>query len=637
MLTRLLRRLFSQRGSTQPLAEARRLFDQGALEEAERACIACEKSSSARADVRYLRALIALAQRRNEDAVRHLEAAIAERDSDPTFHSKLGEVLRDSGDHRRAAVHFASALERLAPADPGRARAMLRLAAALQDCNRMAEAEQVYRRILDIDPAHPEALLCLAVMREDSDVEEARGIMDRYIERQDGVGARLRRALMLSPILQSSEDIDRARRRLDRDLDDLAGRDGAIQAPEFEVGTTAFNLAYHGRDDGALMRKLGQVVRRFYAAGTTLAARPDRAGSRVRIGFVSAHFYAHSIARNMQGLIKDLPRDAFEVQVFAIAPRNDEWSERVRQSADRYVPLPPDLTRARAAIESSALDVLFFTDIGIEPLTYFLAHWRLAPVQMVTWGHPVTSGIDTIDYFVSAESLEPPGSEAQYTETLIRLPGYYQPRYLRPRIDGPRKTRGELGLPEGKHLYSCLQNIFKLHPEFDAAIRAILDRDPLAEVLLLEFVSAGPMTQLRRRFERTLGAFASRVRFVPRTAHRDFLHYVAAADVILDPFHFGGGNSSLEALSLGIPVVTLPAFQLRGRFTLGLYRELGLDDCVARSPEDYVALALKLGQETEYRRSVSAQIADRSGRLFDRPDTASALGLELLRIVAARN
>ena len=118
-------------------------------------------------------------------------------------------------------------------------------------------------------------------------------------------------------------------------------------------------------------------------------------------------------------------------------------------------------------------------------------------------------------------------------------------------------------------------------------------------------------------------------------ARRDFLQHIAAADVILDPFHFGGGNSSCEPLSLGIPVVTLPAFQLRGKLTLGLYKEMGLDCCVARSPEEFVEIAVRLAQEPDYRRGVSGQIAARCERLFDRPDAALALGEELMRIAEA--
>ena len=602
MLLNLLRRFFVQRKSARLFAEAQRLFREGAFEEAERAAAECAKLLPDLAEVHYLRASIALAQQRNDSA----------------------------------AHHFTRTLEVLAPSDPTRARTMLRLAAALQDCNRQREAEQWYRRILELDPGNHDALLCLAVMREDSDVEEARGLMDRYTELQAGAAPRLRRALMLPVILQSSDQIDRVRQRLDRDLDELLDlKPSKVPNPEFEVGATPFNLAYHGRNNAPLLRKIARVCRSVYPARTECVRQGFSPGRRLRIGFVSTYFHAHSVGRTTFGLIRDLPRDRFEVHVFAIAAQADDLAEAIRKSADRYVPLPLDLGRVRDAIDSAALDIVFFADIGMHPLTYFLAFWRLAPTQMVTWGHSVTSGIDTIDYYLSSDAIEGAASEQYYTEKLVRLPGYFMPRYRRPALEGPRASREQLGLPEGKHLYYCPQNLFKLHPDFDAAIRAILEGDPEAELVLLEFVRAGVAEQLLRRFELTLGALASKIRFVPRSEHRKFLQVVAAADVILDPFHFGGCNSSCDALSLGVPVVTLPGSQLPGRFTLGLYREIDLDCCIARSADEYVEIALRLGRDAEYRKSVSEQISARCARLFDRPDAGLALGEELLRIAEA--
>src|SRR5207247_7690045 len=215
MLMNLLRRLFVQRKSARLFAEAQRLFREGAFEEAERAAAECAKLLPDLADVHYLRASIALAQER----------------------------------HESAALHFTRALEVLPPSDPTRPRTMLRLAAALQDCNRQPEAEQWYRRILDVDPGNRDALLCLAVMREDSDVEEARSLMDRYTALQPGPAPRLRRALMLPVILQSSEQIEQIRQRLDRDLDELLDRKPPkVPNPEFEVGPTNCTLAYRGRN-----------------------------------------------------------------------------------------------------------------------------------------------------------------------------------------------------------------------------------------------------------------------------------------------------------------------------------------------------------------------------------------------------
>jgi len=351
MLLNLLRRFFGQRKSARLFAEAQRLFREGAFEEAERAGLECAKLLPDLADVHYLRASIALAQQRNESA----------------------------------ALHFTRTLEVLPPSDPSRPRTMLRLAAALQDCNRQAEAEQWYRRILDLDPGNRDALLCLAVIREDSDVEEARSLMDRYTALQAGAAPRLRRALMLPVILQSSDQIDRIRQRLDRDLDELLDlKPSRVPNPEFEVGATPFNLAYHSRNNAELLRKIARVCRSMYPARTECAGRAFAPGRRLRIGFVSTYFYTHSVGRTTFGLIRDLPRDRFDVHVFAIAPQADDLAEAIRKSADHYASLPLDLGRARDAVDSAALDIVFFADIGMHPLTYFLAFWRLAPIQMAT-------------------------------------------------------------------------------------------------------------------------------------------------------------------------------------------------------------------------------------------------------------
>ena len=403
-----------------------------------------------------------------------------------------------------------------------------------------------------------------------------------------------------------------------------------VRHPEFEIGSTAFALAYHGRNDRALLGKLGRACRSVYPARTDLPASARGAGRRLRVGFVSNYFYSHSIARTHSGFIADLPRERFEVFVFAIAPRQDDWAARISQSAEHYVALPIGLDAARDAIEAAALDVLFYTDIGMDPHTYFLAFWRLAPLQLVSWGHPVTTGIDTIDYFVSAEGLEAAGSEDQYSEPLLRLPQYFMPRYRRPAPAAPARTAP--GASVGPRRYCCLQNLFKLHPEFDAALRGILEGDARAEIVLLESSPRNAMDQLRRRFERTLGALAQRVRFVPRMPQQAYQSFVAGADVVLDPFHFGGANSSCEPLAFGVPVVTLPAFQLRGRFTQAMYRELEIEDCVAGSPQEYVDIALRIGRDPAYREELSGRIAARSGRLFDRPEAGRALGEAITRL-----
>jgi len=541
----------------------------------------------------------------------------------------LGERAFDAGDYPAAADHLSRALAGVAPDDKRRTALELRLAIALQECKRVGEAEQLLRSMLERNANLAGALIQLAMVRFlDGDADEARRLMDRYVARHADAGSRLKRALMVPVIAQSNEQIDQVRKRLGRELDQLATeRAKPLAHPEGEVLLTQFYLAYHARNNRDLFRRLCRAVRAHYKTATQISRRPFAHGAKLRIGFVSSFFYSHSVGRTTYGLIRDLPRNRFDVHVFAITPRKDALAQAIRVAADHHVALPGDVHQVRTAIEAAELDVLVFADIGMHPVTTFLAYWRMAPLQLTTWGHSVTSGIDTIEYYISSDSVEPPNAQELYSEKLLRMPGYFLPRYQRP---APARAATARGHP----VYFCPQSLFKLHPDFDRALKGILERDAKGEILLLGG-TRGWEDKVRARLARTLGDAASRVRFMSPASHPEFLGQIAAADVIIDPFHFGGCNTSCEALALGVPVVTLPSFQLPGRFTLGLYREMGIDACIAQSEQDFVDRAVRFATEPDHRRAVSAQISERAPALFDRPDTGRILGEELLRLAEA--
>ena len=130
---------------------------------------------------------------------------------------------------------------------------------------------------------------------------------------------------------------------------------------------------------------------------------------------------------------------------------------------------------------------------------------------------------------------------------------------------------------------------------------------------------------VRDRLAGTIGSRAARVRFVPRLAGDDFLSLMLASDVILDTLHFGGGNTTYEALAAGTPVVTMPSVYLRARFTQACYRELGIEDCIARTAEEYVRIAVRLAQRTGESRELRRRIRAESARLFRRRDAVDAL------------
>jgi predicted O-linked N-acetylglucosamine transferase (SPINDLY family) len=264
------------------------------------------------------------------------------------------------------------------------------------------------------------------------------------------------------------------------------------------------------------------------------------------------------------------------------------------------------------------LDVLFFQDIGMEPFSYLLASARLAKVQCVSFGHPDTTGIPAMDYYVSSDLYEPPGAEEHYSERLVQL--HELPilaYYFRPPVPQGLPTRSDLGLPTHTRLYVCAQTLFKLHPDFDALIRGILERDGTGRILLFSGECGQWSMLLKRRFRRVMPDLADRIEFLPRQPYPRFLQLLSAADVMLDTPHFNGMTTSIEAFATGTPVITLPGALQRGRVTAAMYRAMGIEDAVAGSSEQYAELAVELAVSVERRHALRQLIAERSQILFE--------------------
>lgn len=429
-------------------------------------------------------------------------------------------------------------------------------------------------------------------------------------------------ALQLPAIPQDEAEIDAVRADVAAALAGLAARPLAIAHPE-DGYAMPFFLSYHGRGNRELFVSFAQVLRRatpslsFVAPHCIGYAGPR--GPRSRIGFISAFLHNHSIGHTTRGFIAELDRRRFEVVTLRLPPFvHDELARTIDADSDRVVRLEGTLAAMRATIAAEALDVLFFQDIGMEPWSYFLAFARLAPVQCVSFGHPDTTGIDTVDWFVSGELYERPGAGADYSERLhlVRAAGtlaYYEP----PAAPGPADDLPEGIVPApGVHRYLCAQTLFKVHPRMDALFAAILARDPAGEIVLIEATEAQWTQALWSRLQRSLGTLAGRIRFVPRARHRAYLQLITGAHVSLDTVGFNGMNTSLEAFALDVPVVTLPTDLQRGRHTAGMYRRMGLDRHVATADDDYVDRAVRAGCDVGFRAAWSADIAANKAVLY---------------------
>ncbi len=251
------------------------------------------------------------------------------------------------------------------------------------------------------------------------------------------------------------------------------------------------------------------------------------------------------------------------------------------------------------------------------------------PVQGVTWGHPETTGSAAMDFFLSSELLETEQGHEHYTERLVRMPllGTY---YERPRSGTEAASRPAV-IPPNAHLYCCPQSLFKFHPDNDAVFRNILTKDPKGVLVLIEGRVDEWTNRLRTRWKSTMPDVADRVIFLPPLPLPEYLQLLRSSDVVLDPLHFGGGNSSYEALAMNVPVVTLPSEFLRGRITLALYKRMEMLDCVATSADDYVTKAVQIANDRAVRGELVQKIKARAPILFENSDEVRCFEETLLQ------
>src|ERR1043165_1875810 len=360
-----------------------------------------------------------------------------------------------------------------------------------------------------------------------------------------------------------------------------------------------FYLAYHDASNRDLLARYGRLCaalmqRWQQAAGLTPPAGGPR-GRRIRVGIVSAHISQHSVWQALvRGWVKRLDHERFELHLFHLAARRDEETRLAASLAAALHASKGPFQQWARFIHESRVAVLPSPEIGRDATTVKLASLRLAPVQAGSWGHPETTGLPTIDNYLSAAALEPAGAQAHYTETLALLPGTgcWLPR----EDDEPRAADARLPAAEARLL--CPGMSFKYAAEHDALLTAIAARVPAARLIFFRTRPEALSQRLERRLRAAFGRagldFDRHAVFLPWQEPPAFRALLATADLYLATLGFSGSTTARQAGRCGWPVVTREGRFLRGRLASGMLRHIGLDELVATSDSAYVDLAVAL-------------------------------------------
>jgi predicted O-linked N-acetylglucosamine transferase (SPINDLY family) len=400
--------------------------------------------------------------------------------------------------------------------------------------------------------------------------------------------------------------------------------DGFVQQP--------FHLAYQEADNRDLLAKYGTlcctVMERWRAKQRFVA--PDKPKSqRIKLGIASAHIHAHSVWEAIvKGWLSKLDPERVEFHLFHLGSQQDAETELARGRAAYFEPGPRNLREWVDAIAGQRLDALAFPEIAMHSLTAQLASLRLAPVQFASWGHPQTTGIPTVDYYVSAEGFEPPDAQRNYTEQLVRLPNlgcFYQPHPVTAAIP----DLAALGISQSGPLLLCCGTPFKYLPSYDRTLTAIAHALGSCQFVFFADRALPSFMKLRHRlqlgFERAGLDFERHVVFVPWQPRPQFYGLLQRADAFLDTVGFSGFNTAMQAVECGLPIVARPGSFMRGRFASAILKRMQLEECVAASESGYVELAVKLVRDAGYRARIRAHIEASRAILYEDAAPMSAL------------
>ena len=431
--------------------------------------------------------------------------------------------------------------------------------------------------------------------------------------------------IFLTPIVYySPEEMDWWHTHLSQKLDEL---EAWLKEPETLTSgpiftfTPIFNLMPMGRNDRQLLQRISNVWRQIFVPQNLKPfTRTPQSTTRqsLKLGIVSGTVYDHSTMHYFQGMFEQISKaQDIDAALFYFGDIEDETTQYICAQVNHVQKMPPQLLEAVALISDWQADVIFYLDIGMDSFLYTLAHIRMAPAQCVSAGVPMTTGISTIDYYVSSRWFEPAQNASDnYSESLICLDDLMV-NMIPPALNQPLKSRADLGLSEDKHLYFFPHSLIRVDPELDTIFAQILHQDPRAEILFIQDDKKKLHEQILKRFQKKYPAEVDRIRFLPWVNQKDFLNILACSDVALDSLRLGGGNVTFQSFYVGTPVIQLPTSLLRCRIATGLYQILDMTEWIAQDRDDYVQKALLLGNNPLIRNEVSKNMLAGRKKIFN--------------------
>ena len=327
-----------------------------------------------------------------------------------------------------------------------------------------------------------------------------------------------------------------------------------------------------------------------------------------KIGYFSADFHNHATLHLMQEVFKNHDHSRFDFFAFSFGPQtNDSWQQEAKTYFKEFIDVR-DKSDAQVAELSRQLGI----DIAID-LKGFTADARMgifanraAPTQINYLGYPGTMGADYIDYIIADKIVIPEESQQFYTEKVLYLPNCYQSNIRTRKVSEKEISRKDVGLPEDVTIYCSFNNIYKITPDMFSIWLEIL-KSVESSVLWILCTSDTAKHNLIQ-FANSHGVDSSRIVFAPHMPIEEHLKRLLLADVFLDTFPCNAHTTASDAVRMGVPIVTLAGESFASRVAASILSTIGMQELIVNNPEDYKSLAIRLGADTDYLKTVKHEL-----------------------------
>ncbi len=387
-----------------------------------------------------------------------------------------------------------------------------------------------------------------------------------------------------------------------------------------------FHLSYDGQPTKEIFQKQGDFFQKNIPEVNLYKKFHRKKNKKIKIGVFTKFLDNHPVSYCFIDNFLSLNSNHFEVIIFTTdinGKKNliKKKNKIISKSKVKFQTFNDnDLNMIRDTICKKNIDILIYPEVGLTGTSYYLAAHRLAKKQIALSGHPDTTGLSTIDYYIGNKLNQPKNAQLYYTEKLVLFENaVLSGSPLEKEIESiPRNLElSDFNLSKEKKYYGCLQSLFKIHPEFDEILNEIVLLDPKAIIVLTVFPNKSAVINLLKRWKSKFPNLLNRCIFLKRLSYLKYLRIVELMDVHLDTIHFGMGSTANQVLNLKKPIVSWQGKFARCRKISSIYKKFNFKNCpLVENKKNFSKIAVTWANDENLQNQFKLEVEDKYDELF---------------------